>query len=309
MASACRAGAIPLCAEAVGGPFLRKLWAMVTRARDLALSSHPGPTLAVTVLAALLGASLGYPLARVLVIAVAVLLGQLSIGWSNDWLDAKRDARSGRRDKPVADGRVSRVLVARAAVSAFVLAMAVSIALGRNAALCHFVLVASGWAYNLGLKRTAASVVPFIVAFGLLPDVVTYSAVDGVPAAAWATAVGAVFGVSIHFTNVLPDLADDDATGVRGLPHRLGARVSGLVAFGALVVAAVIVLVGPVVAAPGSGVSVVAVVGLVAAIAIAAVGVRLVLTRPPDRTLFRLVILASLVIAVELVLSGTRLAG
>ncbi|RKR73087.1 UbiA family prenyltransferase [Frondihabitans australicus] len=282
---------------------------MLTRARDLALSSHPGPTLAVTILAALLAVSLGYPPARIAVIAVAVLLGQLSIGWSNDWVDARRDAASGRTDKPVADGRVSRVVVFRAAVSAFVVGMAVSIALGRAAAVCHFVLVASGWAYNLGLKRTAASVVPFVVAFGLQPDVVTLAAQDGTPAAWWATAVGAVFGVSIHFTNVLPDLADDDATGVRGLPHRLGARLSGLVAFGALVLASVLVLVGPLLTAGGAGVSLVAVIGLVVALAISAVGVRLVLTRPPDRTLFRLVILASLVIAVELVLSGTRLAG
>lgn len=281
---------------------------MLTRTRDLLLSSHPGPTLAVTVLSGLLAASLGYPIARVLVIALAILLGQLSIGWSNDWIDAGRDRASGRHDKPVADGRVPRALVARAAVSAFVVSMAVSISLGPAAAACHFVLVASGWAYNAGLKRTPLSVLPFVVSFGILPDVITFAGYNGVPAAIWATLVGAVFGVSIHFTNVLPDLADDDATGVRGLPHRLGARVSGLVAFGALVVASLLVLFGPLVAAPGSRVSIVALAGLVVSLAIAAVGTRLVLTRPPGRLLFRLVILASLVIAAELVFSGTRLA-
>lgn len=281
---------------------------MLTRVKDLALSSHPGPTLAVTVLSALLAASLGYPIALVLVIGLAILLGQLSIGWSNDWVDAQRDAASGRTDKPVAAGRVPRVLVGSAAVSAFVIGMAVSIALGRAAALCHFILIASGWAYNLGLKRTPFSVVPFIVSFGLLPNVVTFAG-DGVPAAVWATTVGAVFGVSIHFTNVLPDLAADDATGVRGLPHRLGARISGLVAFGAMVVAAILVLVGPVVADPSRGISAVAVIGLVVSLVISAIGARLVVTRPPSRSLFRLVIVASLVIAIELVLSGTRLAG
>jgi 4-hydroxybenzoate polyprenyltransferase len=282
---------------------------VLNRVRDLVLSSHPGPTLAVTVLAALLAASLGYPVARCIVIALAILLGQLSIGWSNDWIDAGRDRAAGRQDKPVAAGRISRVMVGRSAVVAFVIGMAVSISLGRAAATCHFVLVASGWAYNLGLKRTILSVAPFVLSFGLLPDVVTFAGFHGVPAAWWATAVGAVFGVSIHFTNVLPDLADDAATGVRGLPHRLGARASGLVAFGALVVAAILVLVGPVVVDPAAGVSIASVVGLVVALVIAVVGARLVLTRPPGRLLFRLVILASLVIAVELVLSGTRLAG
>jgi 4-hydroxybenzoate polyprenyltransferase len=31
----------------------------------------------------------------------------------------------------------------------------------------------------------------------------------------------ALLGLGAHFVNVLPDLADDHATGVRGLPHRL----------------------------------------------------------------------------------------
>jgi len=280
---------------------------MLNRVRNLALSSHPGPTLAVTALSALLAASLGYPVARVLVIALAILLGQLSIGFSNDWIDAARDRATGRTDKPVAQGLVSISLVRRAAISTLVVGLAVSIALGPQAALCHAVLIVSGWAYNAALKRTPASVVPFVISFGILPAVITFAGQEGVAPAAWAVVVGAVFGVSIHFTNVLPDLADDEATDVRGLPHLLGARISGLIAFAALVVSAVVVLVGPVVERPGTGVTPSSVVGLLVSLGIAAWGVRLVLTRQPDRLLFRLVIVSSLVIAAELVLSGTRL--
>jgi hypothetical protein len=58
--------------------------------RLLALSSHPGPTATVTVLAAGLAVALGYGLGRVIAVALAVLLGQLSIGLSNDWIDAGR---------------------------------------------------------------------------------------------------------------------------------------------------------------------------------------------------------------------------
>ncbi len=280
---------------------------MLSRARDLALSSHPGPTAAVTVLSALLAASLGYPTARILVLAVAVLLGQLSIGFSNDWIDSGRDRATGRHDKPVAQGRISVPMVRRAAIVTLVAALAVSIALGPAAALCHLVLIASGWAYNAGLKRTPFSVVPFVIAFGILPDVVTLSGQEGVPAAGWATAVGALFGVAIHFTNVLPDLADDAETDVRGLPHRLGARVSGVVAFAVLVVASVLVLIGPVAGDNDRGVTLPAVFGLVISLAIAAIGIRRVLTIPPDRLLFQLVIVMSLVVAVSLVLSGGRL--
>ena len=47
----------------------------------------------------------------------AVSTGQLSIGWSNDALDAARDRLAGRTDKPVAAGRLPRRTVAAAAGS------------------------------------------------------------------------------------------------------------------------------------------------------------------------------------------------
>lgn len=284
---------------------------MITRAfervRLLVRSSHPGPTAAVTVLSALLATALGYSTARILVIAVAILLGQLSIGLSNDWLDARRDSSVGRTDKPVAQGLLSVSTVRRAALSTLVVALAVSIALGRAAFLCHALFLASAWAYNLGLKRSRVSVIPFIVGFGALPAIVTFAGAEGSPPALWAVAVGAVFGVSIHFTIVLPDLDDDARTDVAGLPQLLGGRVSGIVAFVALVVAALLVFFGPPVEHPGTPFGVVAGIGLLVAVVIAAVGIRLVITRPPSRLLFRLVIVASLVIAVELVVGGTRL--
>ena len=60
-------------------------------------------------------------------------------------------------------------------------------------------------------------------------------------------AAGALLGVGAHLVNVLPDLADDAATGVRGLPHRLGARRSSVLAAAVLVGATVVIVVG----APG----------------------------------------------------------
>jgi 4-hydroxybenzoate polyprenyltransferase len=218
--------------------------------RLLALSSHPGPTATVTVLAAGLALALGYGPGRVGAVAVAVLLGQLSIGLSNDWIDAERDRTVGRSDKPVARGEVTVGQVRAAALLTAAACVVASAALGPAFLLAHAVLVGSGWAYNAGIKRTAASVVPFVVAFGILPTVVALGAAAPVPAAGWATATGAVLGVSIHFTNVLPDLDDDARTGVRGLPHRLGRVPSGLVAFGALALGALVVAAGPVLAGP-----------------------------------------------------------
>jgi 4-hydroxybenzoate polyprenyltransferase len=281
---------------------------MTSRVRLLLASSHPGPTVTVTVLATVLAAASGHPLGIVVLVALAVLAGQLSIGLANDWIDADRDRAVGRTDKPVALGRIGVGEVRAAALGTAAVAVVLSLLLGPVAAVAHLVLVAAGWAYDAGLKRTAFSVVPFLVAFGLLP-VVSVAAGGGQLPAWWAVATGAVFGVAIHCTNVLPDLVDDAATGVRGFPHRLGLRLSGVVAFGSLMLGAVLVLLGQVagddpVGGPGI---VLAVVATVAVLVLAAAGIRLVLTGPPTRTLFRLVIASSLVLVVELGLAGARL--
>ncbi|QHC64304.1 1,4-dihydroxy-2-naphthoate prenyltransferase [Rathayibacter festucae] len=281
---------------------------MTSRVRLLLASSHPGPTVTVTVLATVLAAASGHPPGIVVLVALAVLAGQLSIGLANDWIDADRDRAVGRTDKPVALGRISVGEVRAAALGTAAVAVVLSLLLGPVAAVAHLVLVAAGWAYDAGLKRTAFSVVPFLVAFGLLP-VVSVAAGGGQLPAWWAIATGAVFGVAIHCTNVLPDLVDDAATGVRGFPHRLGLRLSGVVAFGSLMLGAVLVLLGQVVGddpVGGPGV-VLAVVATVAVLVLAAAGIRLVLTGPPTRTLFRLVIASSLVLVVELGLAGARL--
>src|SRR4051794_41871948 len=68
------------------------------------MSCHPGPALAVTVVATLLAVAAGAPARTVALVGAAFGVGQLSIGWSNDWLDAARDVAVGRGDKPVAAG-------------------------------------------------------------------------------------------------------------------------------------------------------------------------------------------------------------
>jgi 4-hydroxybenzoate polyprenyltransferase len=279
--------------------------------RHLLLSSHPGPTAAVTLLSLVLGAAIGLEPWRLAVLTLAVLLGQLSIGFSNDAIDAPRDVAVGRRDKPIATGAIARATVGAAAGVALVAALLLSLVLGWGMFVAHAVLIGGGWAYNAWLKRTAFSVVPFIVSFGTLPSVATLSAPDPSVAAAWASATGAVLGVSIHFTNALPDLADDRRTGVRGLPHRLGPRVAGVVAFAALVAGAIVALVGSATADEGLTplAAVVSIAGFVATTVIAVTGLVRVVRRPADRVLFRLVMAAGLLIAAQLALGGVRLVG
>ncbi|WIB76888.1 UbiA family prenyltransferase [Curtobacterium sp. MCPF17_002] len=275
----------------------------------LLASSHPGPTVTVTVLAAVIAAAVGHPVWLVVLVALTVVAGQLSIGLANDWIDADRDRAVGRSDKPVAQGLVAVGTVRTAAFATAAVAVVLSLFLGPVAAVAHLVLVAAGWAYDAGLKRTVWSVVPFVVAFGLLPVVAVSAGPDAAWPAWWALATGAVFGVAIHCTNVLPDLVDDAATGVRGFPHRLGLRGAGVTAFASLVVAALLVLGGQLLGddpVRGGGV-VLALAGTLAVVVLAAVGIRLVLAGRASRVLFRLVIASSLVLVVELGLAGARL--
>ena len=281
---------------------------MASPATTLVRASHPGPTAAVTVLAVVLGVGVGLPGGTLVLLGLAILAGQLSIGWSNDWIDADRDTTVGRADKPLAQGLLDVSVVRAAALVAAAVTVPLSFALGLAAGAVHVLLVASGWSYNAGLKRTRVSVVPFMVSFGLLPAVVTLALPDPRMPAPWAIVAGAVLGVAIHFTNVLPDLDDDARTGVAGLPHRAGRRLSGLVAFASLALASVVVLLGPGLLTGGTGSpTVIAIVGVLAAVSIAVWGTALVLTRPPGRLLFQLIIVASLLLVAQLAASGTDL--
>jgi 4-hydroxybenzoate polyprenyltransferase len=174
-------------------------------------------------------------------VGVTVMVGQLSIGWSNDWLDAERDLAAGRSTKPAVAGAVSVERLRSAALAALVVSVPLSLASGLDAGAWHLVLVASGWAYNLGLKATSWSPTPYLVGFGALPVYVSVAA--GVTPLWWWSASAGLLGVAAHFANAAPDIEADLQHGVRGAPQRLGARSSLFVCFSLLaMVAAVLVL-------------------------------------------------------------------
>lgn len=270
-------------------------------------STHPGPTLIVTAIAIALGVSAGVDAGRLALLTASVLLGQISIGLSNDAIDAPRDRAVGRADKPLAlPGAPLRVALASAAVAAL-LALALSAVLGWQLALAHAVFLISGWAYNAALKSTVWSAACFFVGFGVFPSLAPLALPDPHAAPAWAGVAGAALGVAVHFSNVLPDLDDDERTGVRGLPHRIGRRGSAVVAFGSLLAGAAAALAGPMLldrAAVGPA----AWIAGAAVMALAVWGLVASVVRAPTRLSFRLVMLAALLLALQLVVSGSRAA-
>lgn len=264
-------------------------------------ASHPEPTVAVTLVAGALAALSGRDVRGVAAVIAAVLAGQLSVGWCNDFVDRERDRRSGRTDKPLATGQVSSRVVGVAAATALVLCVPLSLLSGLLAGSLHVIAVLSAWAYDLRLKATPISVLPYAVSFGLLPAFI----VLGRPAAhslpIWLVVTGSLLGSGAHFANVLPDLDDDARTGIRGLPHRLGPGGSRAAAALLLLAASVVLAIAPA-GPPG-------IAGYAApTIAGAALGAGLVLARRPgSRAMFRAVLLVALVDVVLLLLRGPTL--
>jgi heme o synthase len=263
-------------------------------------ASHPEPSVAVTLVMVALAAATGRNAAGLVAVGAAVLAGQLSVGWLNDCLDAARDRAVGRRDKPVVAGSISARAVGVAAAVAAALCVPLSLLSGVPAAGAHLFAVASGWAYDLGVKASVVSVLPYGVSFGLLPVFVTLGLPGHPLPASWLIAAAALLGSAAHFANALPDLSDDAATGVRGLPHRLGARWSRTLAALLLLAASAILALGPPGPPTSFGLAV-----LVTAAAMLAAG-HLLGRRPGSRAPFRAMLIVALLDVLALIISGTH---
>lgn len=264
-------------------------------------AAHPGPTVVVTVITLGLALAVGAPPAAGALLTAGMLAGQLSVGWGNDWLDAARDRAAGRSDKPVAEGAVPVEAVRLAALVALPPALLLPLLASVPSGLLHVLFVASAWSYNLGLKATAASVLPYVASFGSLPALATLLPPGPVAPPWWATVTGAALGIAAHFANVVPDVAEDRRAGIRGLPQLLGARASAVVAPAVLLLAAVLVAIAGRPALPGGGLAV------AAAVACAALGLAVGLRRRPGRASFRAVMAAALCLVVALLASGAAL--
>lgn len=273
---------------------------MPSKTAALARSSHPGPSLAVTVITVGLGFSAGLDPLRLVLLGVSMLAGQFSVGLSNDWIDAERDAAVGRTDKPIALGWISAAAVRNAALVCAGLMIVLVLPLGWAAVLVLSVAVGAAWLYNAWLKKSVLSIVPYLFGFGALPAIATLARPVPAAPALWALGVGSLLGAASHFANTLPDLDGDAATGVRGLPQLVGRRWSSALTYLVLLGASVLEFFGTggLGFLPGE-------LGLLASVVIAAIGGAMILR--PTRWHFRLIILAAMFDVVILILAGHQI--
>jgi protoheme IX farnesyltransferase len=261
--------------------------------RGLIRACHPEPAAAVTTVGCLLTIAAGRRPVDTVTITLAVLGSQLAVGWTNDWLDARRDAEAGRRDKPVATGEVSRRAVGIAAVVAAVATVPLSLLSGPVPGVFGITGMLFGLLYDWPLKFTVASVVPYLLGFGSLA---AFTAGTG---EWWLITAAALLGGGAHFLNVLPDLDGDARTGVRGLPQRLGPTGSWLAGGGLLLAATATLVFGP------GGRPSLAGLGILAVALVALPGGWLMARRFGARAAFRAVMLVALADVILLLVSGT----
>ena len=117
-------------------------------------ASHPAPTFAVTTLTLLLAIAFGVPPVHTVIIVVAVFANQIAIGLSNDIIDVGRDRRAGRTDKPLVTGALPLSTAWAVVAVATVLSVVLSVLVDPLVGVCQVVFLASGFAYNAGLKAT-----------------------------------------------------------------------------------------------------------------------------------------------------------
>jgi 4-hydroxybenzoate polyprenyltransferase len=204
-------------------------------------AAHFGPTVIVTVTTFLLALS-QYSLIDSLRVTIAIFAGQLVVGWSNDFIDAPLDIAAQRTKKPIVSKEINPEQLKNSIVVALFVALILSLfsPLGITGTLIHFLGILSATFYNLKLKPTILSPLPYVVSFGALPWAIYLPAGNQPPL--WLYLDFMLIAVAFHFFNVLKDFQWDIEQGILGLPQRLGRNVSLIISI-SLVVSALLVFI------------------------------------------------------------------
>jgi 4-hydroxybenzoate polyprenyltransferase len=192
-------------------------------------ASHFGPTMLVTAISYFF-AQLYWWEGPSMVIAFAFFCGQLVVGWSNDLIDYQDDLRHNRLNKPLVAGLITPKYLQGWLKVMVPIAILVNLFGPLGFIGGGLSLFAVGWAvaYNFYFKFNVFSPLPYAVAFAALPSCMAFSK-DQMPPL-WMWLGGALFGVAAHFLNVIKDMKQDNQSGIKGLPQRVGTKASVFVA-------------------------------------------------------------------------------
>jgi 4-hydroxybenzoate polyprenyltransferase len=204
---------------------------------------HPFPVAmnAVASVAFALLAAHGRPGGRALLLIAAAIIGsQATVGVVNDLRDRDLDAIA-KPHKPLVAGRATVRGAASVGGVMLLLALVAGAAIGRLSLLFVIAMTAAGLVYDLWLKRTALSFLPYIFGLPLLP-IWAWISVRDAPPRLWLTyPLGVLVGFGLHLANALPDAERDRAGGIRGIVQVVGVRTALLLCFGSFALTILIV--------------------------------------------------------------------
>lgn len=205
---------------------------------------HPFPVAANGVAAAAFGAVAvrGWPGGRTTLLLVLAIIGsQATVGVVNDLRDRDLDATE-KPHKPLIAGRCSLPGAYALGTGMFLISVVAGALLGPVSLLLVLAMTAAGLVYDLWLKRTAASFVPYVLGLPILP-VWAWVCVRDAPPRLWLTyPLGVLIGFGLHLANALPDAERDARGGVRGLVQIAGKRNALALCFGTFALALVAVI-------------------------------------------------------------------
>lgn len=193
-------------------------------------AAHPRQAIVTAVGLAVAGALAGRSSRELLLIFATVLVGQAILGWFNDLVDRRKDARHEVPGKPVADGRLDPGTVWFVMAIAVFVVVPLSVANGVVAGSAYLLSLAIGligqWVW---LRKRFFSWVPWAAAFALYPAFLSYGGWGGQyrgdPPEIVVTVLAALLGIGVHFLRALWGLVPDNAEGWSYLPLKLGLRL------------------------------------------------------------------------------------
>jgi 4-hydroxybenzoate polyprenyltransferase len=193
----------------------------MNKLRGLLKAAHFGPTLIVTAISFAVATYYWWE-GPAYVIAFGVFTGQLVVGWSNDLYDLEDDLKHQRSKKPLVAGLITKEYLQKWLHFMVPFSFVANLLgpLGIKGGLVYMLGIACGIGYNFYFKFNILSPIPFAIAFAALPSCVVIS--KGLNPPLWMLLGGALFGMAAHFINVIKDMDQDQASGIKGLPQRLG---------------------------------------------------------------------------------------
>jgi 4-hydroxybenzoate polyprenyltransferase len=161
----------------------------------------------------------------------AMLGGQVAIGALNELRDAEHDALH-QPWKPIPARLVAPGTVAPIIAGSLAVALAAGAALGWWPLALLALGTGSGIVYDLWLKRTPLSWLPYLVALPLLP-IWAWLVMDSFePRLLWLYPFGGLYVLAVHLAQSLSDIEGDRASGGHGVAVVLGERGSQIAIWG-----------------------------------------------------------------------------